>query len=352
MRFTALRRLLPLSAPLLLAAAAALEAQQSRAMAVDCRGASAVTPENRQRTELWVRERLPAFVPSPDHALRMQSLIRQAEQVKLAFHSISSTCAQYLAGTMEREAADRALHGFERIIGNFIHDVGNDATVLAAQGQVADMGGLRQAMTDIGATGRQAALMGDEALAENARKKLVDALVSFSRTFTDGACYDQAFDPRIAMGLHRQNEILGTGIDVTPCARRLFTADGTGADIVWRFRHCGSGVGEWKIQTSGPLLGSGVATLSPDLTGLWQISENTSEGDVLVQYKGDMTLVQKPVEGEPDLKVPDRLLLQVTEGTVTADGEVFHRGLSMPGLTFAVKKSDKPCREDGEQGAE
>jgi hypothetical protein len=50
--------------------------------------------------------------------------------------------------------------------------------------------------------------------------------------------------------------------------------------------------------------------------------------------------------------VPDRLLLRATEGTVTADGEVFHRGLSMPGLTFAVKKSDKPCREEGEQGAE
>jgi hypothetical protein len=118
---------------------------------------------------------------------------------------------------------------------------------------------------------------------------------------------------------------------------------------VWRFRHCGWGVGEWKIKTSGPLLGSGVATVSDDRTGPWQINENTSEGDILVQYKGDMTIVQKPVEGEPDLLVPDRLLLQATEGTVTADGKVFHRGLSIPGLTFAVKKSDKPCREEDER---
>ena len=344
MRSTALR-LLPLSA-LLLLAAASLQAQQSHAMSVDCRGASANTPETRQRAEQWVQERLKAFVPSPDQALRMQSLTRQAEQVKLAFHGISSTCGQYLAGTIERDVADRSLHGFEQTIANFIHDVGNDATVLAARGQVADMGAIRQVLTDLGATGRQAALMGDEPLAEEARKKLVDALVSFSRTFVDGACYDQTFDPRIAMGLHRQNEILGTGIDVTPCAKRLFTADGTGADIVWRFRHCGYGVGEWKIKTSGPLLGSGVATVADDRTGPWQIDENTSEGDVLVQYKGDITIEQKPVENEPDLLVPDRLNLVVTEGTVTAEGKVFHRGLSMPGLTFAVKKSDKPCRED------
>ena len=348
MRPTALR-LLPLSALLLLATAASLQAQQSHAMSVECRGASADTPANRQRAEQWVQARLKAFVPSPDQALRMQSLTRQAEQVRLAFHGISSTCAQYLAGTIEREVADRSLSGFEQTIANFIHDVGNDATVMAARGQVADMVAIRQVLTDIGATSRQAALLGDEQLAEDARKKLVDALVSFSRTFVDGACYDQTFDPRIAMGLHRQNEILGTGIDVTPCARRLFTADGTGADIVWHFRHCGWGSGDWKIKTSGPLLGSGIATVSDGLTGPWQIDENTSEGDVRVQYKGDMTIVRKPVANEPDLLVPDQLQLVVTEGTVTADGQVFHRGLSMPGLTFAVKTGDKPCREEDER---
>lgn len=104
---------------------------------------------------------------------------------------------------------------------------------------------------------------------------------------------------------------------------------------MWHFRHCGWGLGEWEIETSGPLVGSGVGTVSEVFTGPWQ-------------YKGDLTIVRKPVEGEPDLKVPDRLLLQANEGTVTADGKVFHRGLSLPGLSFAVKKSDKPCREDGE----
>ncbi|MEO7987498.1 MAG: hypothetical protein ABI766_13280, partial [Gemmatimonadales bacterium] len=142
----------------------------------------------------------------------MHSLELQAEQVKLAFYGISSTCEQYLAGSMAQEGADLSLSGFEQTIANFLHDLGK---------------------TDIGTTGRQAALFGEDELAEESRKKLVDALVTFSRAFVNEACYSQNFDVRIAMGLARQNEMLGTGIDVTPCANRKFTAEGKGADILW-----------------------------------------------------------------------------------------------------------------------
>ena len=158
MRTTSLARRtwrIALPACLLLAAAGAApaHAQRSHAMGQECRAARANTPANRQRSEQWVQDRLKAFVPTREQALRMRSLELQAEQVKLAFYGISSTCEQYLAGTQAQADADLALSGFEQTIANFLHDVGNETVVLAARGQVADMGSLRQTMTAIGATG-------------------------------------------------------------------------------------------------------------------------------------------------------------------------------------------------------
>ena len=249
---------------------------------------------------------------------------------------------------MAKEEADLSLSGFEQTIANFLNDVGNETVVLAARGQVADMGAIRQTMTEIGGVGRQAALLGEDELAEESRKKLVNALVSFSRAFVDEACYSQSFDPRIAMGLARQNELLGTGIDVTPCANRKFTAEGKGADILWEFTHCGRGVGDWKIATHGPLEGGGTGTVDADLSGTWSISEVSPGNDVTVQYSGDLAILLKPVADDEDTKEPDRLEVRATEATVTSDGEVFHRSLNLSGLTFVVKKSDTPCRQTDE----
>jgi hypothetical protein len=344
MHAVSLAGLIPLSASLLLAAAAApAQAQRSRAMAQECRGASADTPANRQRAEQWVQDRLRAFVPAREPALRMRSLELQAEQVKLAFYGISSTCGQYLTGKIAKEDADLSLSGFEETIANFLHDVGNETLVVAARAQVSDMPKIRQALTDIGGAGRQAALLGEDELAEQSRKKLVDALVSFSRAFVDDACYHQSFDPRIAMGLARQNELLGTGIDVTPCANREFTAEGKGADILWQFTHCGRGIGEWKIKTSGPLEGQGVATVNDDLSGTWLVNESSGQ-DVTVQYSGDLTVLLKPIEGDEDTKEPDRLSIRATQSSVTSEGKVFRQSLQLSGLSFVVKRKDNACR--------
>jgi hypothetical protein len=40
--------------------------------------------------------------------------------------------------------------------------------------------------------------------------------------------------------------------------------------------------------------------------------------------------------------------VHTTQGTVTADGKVFRRGVSVPGFTFPVKKTDQPCRQTDE----
>ena len=110
----------------------------------------------------------------------MRTLEAEAEQVKLAFYGISTTCEQFLRGTMERDVADNSLQGYEQTIANFLHDVGSEVHVVAARAQVADLPVIRKSLTDIGATGRQAALLGEEKLADEARKQMVETLVGFS----------------------------------------------------------------------------------------------------------------------------------------------------------------------------
>jgi hypothetical protein len=324
------------------------QSQHSHAMAQECRGVQPNSPANREKAEQWVRDRLKAFLPSTrDQALRIRSLELQAEQVKLAFYGISSTCEQYRAGKMTEKDADLSLSGFEDTIANFIHDLGNQAVATAGRGQVSDMEAIRKSLTDLGGTARQAALFGEEELAMESWHKMTDALVSFSRTFVE-SCYDQSFDPRIALSMERQNEMLGTGIDLTPCANRKFTAEGKGADILWVFVHCGQGPGEWKITTSGPLQGKGLGTVEPSLSGTWYVDESTAEQDVKVVYSGRLSITTKPVSGESEFQEPDKLMLDATHYVASASGEVSERDIHISGLSFTTKKSDKPCRSNEE----
>lgn len=214
-------------------------------MATECRNADANTVANMRKAEQWVNDKLKAFLPTSERALRMKSLEAQAEQVKLAFGSINSTCEQYRNGKMLRVDADRSLSGFEQTIANFIHDLGNDVMLLGARGQVSDMEAIRSTLTEIGGVGRQAALLGEDALAETSRQQMVRTLVSFSQTFVENTCWDQEFDDDLPFGLHHQNEVLGTGIDVTPCAQRRFTVQAQ----TLTFESCTvRGVGDWRVR--------------------------------------------------------------------------------------------------------
>jgi hypothetical protein len=245
-------------------AAGELHAQQSHAMRAHCQtipyGAPSDAHASGPFAERWVRERLAAFVPTPEQALRMRSLELQSMQVQLAFYSISRTCQEYRAGAIAAETADLSLAGYEQAVANFLHDVGNEARVLAARGQVADMDAIRQSLTDLGAAGRQAALMGEDSLAERAREEMVNALVSFSGSFVNETCWEQTFDDDLPYSLERQNQLLGTGIDVLPCARRRFTA--LAGSLV--FESCSvRGVGEWRVRSSLaalPMFQGGVGT--------------------------------------------------------------------------------------------
>ena len=333
---------LTLASAMIAIAVAPAFAQRSHAMAIDCR-VDPNTPMSRQKADQWVQAKLNAFMPTAEQGLRMKSLELQAEQVKLAFYAISSTCEKYRAGSVAKSDADLWLSGFEDTIATFVHDIGNDAYLLAAKGQVSDINAIRNMLTDVGAVGRQAALLGEEQLADESQKKLVQSLVAFSMTFQT-ACYEQSFDPQIALAVDRQNQILGTGIDVRPCAYRRFTAAQEAGGLSWSFSHCGLGYGDWKMTIAGIMRGTGSGTIAADsLSGAWSASE-TRDG-VRVEYSGDMRILPTP-DPSPANKVPNQLEVNATKGTVSADGQVISRPLSFSGMTAVIKPTDKPCKHD------
>lgn len=331
-----------------------LQAAQSRAMTYECRGAAADSAEGRRKAEAWVQEKLQAFRPTAEQALRLKSLELQAEQVKLAFGSISSTCKQYLAGKITQTDADLSLSGYEQAINNFLHDIGDEVKLMAARGQVADMGAIRSTLTQIGATGRQAALLGEDALAEKSRQILVDSLVSFSKTFVENSCWNQVFDDQLPLSIHRQNEILGTGIDVTPCAKRYFTA----FSEMLKFESCTiRGVGEWRVLllNGGLMIGRG---------GIGKGEMRNERDNATGDYKVDwgMNGVTYTASGKMELERRDNG--PGVMATYTLGGDMFFRltqgkdnirrleklmgqetkPVNAP-INAAVQVREKPCRE-------
>ena len=310
-----LARAVPSILAVLLSAAAPAAAQRSQAMRLDCRAAEPNTPAARQRAEQWVRDKLRAFHPSPEEALRMLRVENEAQQAQLAFFSITTTCEKYRAGQLSREDADLTLSGNEDQIGEFLHQLENEMKVLAATAQVADLQKIRTTLTTTGAVGRQAALQGEDALAEKARQQMVETLVGFSGAFLDRTCWDQVFDDELPFSLHRQNEMLGTGIDVRACAQRRFRAVVTPLT----FRSCTiRGVGEWRIKWDTP----GYRATGEESTAELEAERNGAKGDYRVEWgtdeveyraSGDLELTRRDngpgrkatytLAGEMDIKV-------------------------------------------------
>lgn len=310
-----LARAVPSMLAIALTAAAPAAAQRSQAMRLDCRAAEPNTPAARQRAEAWVRDKLKAFLPSPEEALRMLRVENEAEQAKLAFYSISTTCEKYRAGTLSREDADLTLSGDEQRIADFLHELENEMSVLAGSAQVADLEKIRTTLTTTGAVGRQAALLGEDAIAEKARQQMVQTLVGFSGAFVDRTCWDQVFDDELPFSLHRQNEMLGTGIDVRSCALRRFTAVVTPLT----FRSCTiRGVGEWRIKWDTP----GYRATGEENSAELEAERDGAKGDYRVEWgtdeveyraSGDLRLTRRDngpgqkatytLAGEMDIKV-------------------------------------------------
>ncbi|HYC31578.1 MAG TPA: hypothetical protein VEB59_04770 [Gemmatimonadales bacterium] len=326
-------------------------AQRSQAMRLDCRAAEPDSPAARKRAEEWVRDKLKAFMPSPEEALRMLRVENEAEQAKVAFYSIGTTRGKYRAGTLSREDADLTFSGDEQRIADFLHELENETSVLAASAQVADLEKIRASLTTTGAVGRQAGLLGEDGLAEAARKQMVQTLVTFSGAFVEATCWDQVFDDELPLSIHRQNEMLDTGIDVRSCAQRRFRAFVSPLT----FASCTiRGVGEWRVRwdmsgyrTTG---GTGTAELEQERDGAkggYQVEWGTS--DVEYRASGDLELTRKDngpgnkatytLAGEMDIK------LTKGEEMVKLMAKLMNQKVGGK-RSFRVEPevSDKPCK--------
>ena len=225
-----------------------------------------------------------------------------------------------------------------------------EASAIAAAGDVKDLSRLKELVTTVLEASRFNALAGNEEEALAQYRSAVEVLRAFSASFAT-TCYDQEFDQVIAVGLERQNEMLGTGIDVLACARRLFVAEGREAHVTWEFKHCGFGVGEWKFTASGPnYQARGLGTIEGSLTG--DVAMEVSTEGLVAQYTGELRLTTKPLPKAEEVAQPDQLVVDINYVAGVHDDSVVTSNMSsQQRLMLPVKKSDKPCRDAEERSS-
>jgi hypothetical protein len=227
--------------------------------------------------------------------------------------------------------------------------VSSDVKAVAARAQVADLEVIRKSLTEIGSTGRQSALLGEDALAEEARKQMVETLTGFSAPFVNETCWDQVFDDELPFNINRQNEMLGTGIDVRPCAQRRFKA--VASPLV--FESCTiRGVGEWRVLWPLPMTSGGRGS------GELEEKRDGAEGDYSVEVarsgveyraSGDLKLTRRDngpgnkatytLSGEIDIKL--------TKGEDIVKKMAELTGQKVGGkrrFSVEAEVSDKPCK--------
>ena len=220
---------------------------------------------------------------------------------------------------------------------------------VAARAQVADLEVIRKALTDIGTTGRQAALLGEDGLAEESRKQMVETLTGFSGPFVNETCWDQVFDDELPFSINRQNEMMGTGIDVRPCAQRRFKA--VVPPLV--FESCTvRGVGEWRVlwPMPGATGGRGSGELEKERDGA-KGDYRVEVGRMNVEYRasGDLKLTRRDngpgnkatytLSGEMDIKLikGDEMVKQMAKLMGQKIG-------GKQNFSVEAAVSDKPCR--------
>lgn len=188
---------------------------------------------------------------------------------------------------------DRNIRDAIREIVRLSAERAGDALKVAKAGKASDIEALRKDITVVVEAGRVAQMMGD-ASAEDQQRKLGEIVETFSKKFSE-TCERQSFDPLIALGLQRQNELLGTGVEVDHCAKRVFEATIlTGSETV-RWRHCGLGIGRWKMKAEGLDVGEGEAELDERGKGDFD-SHYTQIGTVKADVDYNGTIEMKRTE--------------------------------------------------------
>lgn len=198
-----------------------------------------------------------SFGPAGGEKALRTSELAMREQVRLAFYGIDATRLEVQRGRISAEEGEATIGSFQQTLRNFVHDHSNDALVAASAGQASDIPAIATLLGALLGVARQDALMGRDEVAVEAQGKMMNVLRTFSERFA-ATCDQQIFPAEVALGLARQNELLGTGIDVTHCARRRLSATITHRLVRYRWENCSiDGGGKWTITLAGFLSGEG-----------------------------------------------------------------------------------------------
>lgn len=200
-----------------------------------------------------------SFGPVGDAGLYTGEL-EMREQVRLAFYGIDATRLQVERGQKTQEEGQKIIDTFEDTLRNFVHDQSNDAWVLASTGQASDIPRIARSLGGLLGVARQDALLGREEVAMEAQARMIHVLRTFSERFAE-TCHQQTYKAEVALAIERQNELLGTGIDVTHCAERRLTATIDHQRVRYAWEICSiDGGGDWNVKLSGFLSGEGKVT--------------------------------------------------------------------------------------------
>lgn len=238
-----------------------------------------------------------AFGPSP-HATELRaSGIRDEMQIESAFHGIDRTRAQMAAGELTEEQGISTIETFEGTIREYVRQRSNIALAKASGGRASDMPAIARELGPLLSIARQDALLGHESVAQQAQAQMMKILTTFSQKFAE-TCEQQNFPIELALGLQRQNLMLGTGIDVWHCGGRKVTVDGSRLGVNYHFETCTlRGDGEWDITLSGRVTGKAKGSLHTSMskgTGMWEADNLVFRGE-RAEASGELVLAKQDV---------------------------------------------------------
>lgn len=159
----------------------------------------------------------------------------------------------------------------------------------------------------------------------------------------------QSCTQELALGLHRQQELRGTGIDPTPCAKRRSRIDLPGIEP----RNCSLGAErEWELGREDTHGGTGRAALFRNESG------TAVRGGWTLEFKGagvtgsDEDAMRVTVQERRDAtgEVSREYLAQPEFGNLwTRSARSAGKVTNEPAKKLSVTVSDAPCRTAGEQ---
>ncbi len=256
-----------------------------------CRGAGCGAMS---RAELFLK----TFYSSGNSKGLRTSEIQAQNLVINAFFGIDATMREVEAGRLSKKQGDEDIETYIKHIRGYIDSQSKDAMVIAVGGQVSDLLAMNKPLGGLLSVARQDAFIGREEVALKAQQYAIEVLTTFSQKFAE-TCEQQSFPVEIALELQRQNELMGTGVSVTHCANRKYTADFNDLGLKYHLETCsGISLPVWNETISGHV---GEGSEGGDVH--W---EEKIVYDETLEAAGTMKITVKEIEEkEETVKVPN-----------------------------------------------